>query len=139
MVDYDEYRNRCGELAQRFEAGDFAGAEAGWRELLGAQELADLDRAMMMHNLAHTLAAAGRHEEAEAVFDQGISWERTFQRGAVRAGKANWLTGLGRTQEAAAVLEELAAEPWATWGERRDHLERAAQLRAPQAGQTGHR
>lgn len=127
-MDYDAYVARCGQLAQSFEAGDYTTAESGWRDLMGAHELPEIDRIIMMHNLAVTVARLGRDGEAEALFDQAIAWESSMMRDTARVGKAQWLAGSGREAEAAELFQALAAEPWASWGERRDYSARAAQL-----------
>ena len=128
-LNHESYRRRCLELSEAFEAGDFEGAEAGWHDLLGRPELPQIDRVALMHNLALTVFAAGRHDEAEAHFDRAIEWERPLMRAMARTGKSDWLAGQGRSPEAAAILEEVAKEPWATLGESEALLRQAATLR----------
>ncbi|QDO87549.1 tetratricopeptide repeat protein [Ornithinimicrobium ciconiae] len=132
-MDHEEYRLRCIELSEAFDRGDFAAAEAGWHELLGRAELPQIDRAVLVHNLALTVSAAGRDDEAESYFDQAIALEQPLMRALARAGKSDWLAGRGRTSEAVAILEQVIAEPWMTWGERDALQRRIIAFREPTA------
>ena len=131
-MDHEDYRQRCIELSEAFEAGDFDRAEAGWHDLLRLPELPVIDRVVLGHNLALTVSADGRDAEAEAHMDQAIAWERPLLRALARSGKADWLARRGRTAEAVVILEQLAAEPWTSWGERDAFLRRIAALQEQQ-------
>ena len=43
-MDHETYRQRCLELSERHESGDWAGAAAGWRELLDRPGIPEIDR-----------------------------------------------------------------------------------------------
>lgn len=131
-MDHEDYRQRCIQLSEAFEAGDLALAEAGWHDLLEVPDLPTIDRVVLLHNLALTVSAAGRDEEAEAHLDQAIEWERPLLRALARSGKADWLARRGRTAEAVAILEQLAAEPWTTWGERNAFVRRISAVKEQQ-------
>lgn len=135
-MDHETYRQRCLELSERHESGDWAGAAAGWRELLDRPGIPEIDRIVLIHNLAITVAQGGQVEQAEDLFQQAIDRERPLMRGLARAGRADWLVRQGRPLEAVPLLEELAAEPWATWGEIEGWQRLAADLRSNPQPQT---
>ncbi|CAN5869010.1 hypothetical protein BH24ACT8_BH24ACT8_12210 [soil metagenome] len=133
-MNYEQWYSRTHEAAAWHESGDLARAETGWRRLVGDPDVPDLDRASILQNLALTLWKGERRDEALEIYDIAIGLEGVWHRGTARAVKANALALQGRVEEAATMLEELAAEPWTTWSERHGQLAKAQQWRRSGSG-----
>jgi tetratricopeptide (TPR) repeat protein len=75
-------------------SGQFAQAEAAWREILTAKP----EDPNALHSLGCILAQTGRSAESLAFFDRAV--ERAPREGAIRGNRANVLASLGRDEEA---------------------------------------
>lgn len=127
-MEYEEWAARIREAADLHEAGDLAGADAIWQELI-ALTPTDIDRSVLLVNRARTLTALNRLHEAETSFDLAIAAESAWFRGFARGHKGAWLSEQGRNDEAAAMFEALAAERWVSWSERIGYQQNVAALR----------
>lgn len=128
-MEYRDYEAAVQRAAELSRAGDQGGAGGVFLQLAAEPSLTDMDRAIMLFNASQCLQQVAPAEEIERIYDAAIAIERKWCRERSREAKANWLAGVGRTEEAVALYTELMAEPWVTMGQRRGYEEAIFRIR----------
>ena len=77
-----------------------------WMEI----ELPVFQKTIVCYNLAQVYAHLQRPDQVIVWFDQGIALERPLRRTLVAEGKAAWLAGNGRSDEAVALWMAMLGE-----------------------------
>ncbi len=105
-MDYQEYVDRAKAGSDLVDQGEFEEAIRIFRELI-ADDLADLDKAIMCVNLAVIYDKMGMEIEVLAAYDRGIGFERPHCRFYVAESKAAYLAQHGKPRDALRIYESL--------------------------------
>jgi predicted negative regulator of RcsB-dependent stress response len=127
-MDYKAYVQETHRASQLVERGDYAGAAAILQQLL-AQDISNVDKAMMCLNLAIVSDKQGRVEEALDWYAEGAYYEGLHQRHYVAEKRAVYLAAQGRYRESREAYEALLKRPGLTEGDKARMRGQIEQLR----------
>jgi predicted negative regulator of RcsB-dependent stress response len=88
--------------------GDYADAVTAMHPWVFA-DVSDWNKTIIAYNLAQVFIHMGQHDHAIVWFDYGIDLEQPLARTLVAEGKAAYLHGKGRVDEAVAIWSGLLA------------------------------
>lgn len=96
-MDYDEYVAPAHRAAQLVEAGEHEQALDILGALLG-NDISDVDKAMMCHNIGIVQEKVGRGPEALASYERGMSYKRPHGQSYYDLLRVNAPSGQGITR-----------------------------------------
>jgi tetratricopeptide (TPR) repeat protein len=90
-------------------------------------DISDIDKAAMCAQLAVVYDRLRNEKEALAAFDKGISFEQNWFRYEIAEKKAQYLSQLGRSDQAIPIYESLLKQPFISEGEK-DRMRKIMQI-----------
>ena len=108
-MNYQEYVRRTGQISQLMATNKLQETVDTLYQFI-LSDISDIDKAAMCINLATVYDRLGKTEEALAWYDKGIAYEQMYCRYDVSEKKAQYLSQLGKNNEAVLIYEGLIKE-----------------------------
>jgi tetratricopeptide (TPR) repeat protein len=108
-MDFQEYVRMSGQISQLMTSNKLQETIDTLYQFL-LTDISDIDKAAMCGNLATVYDRLGKTEEALAWYDKGIAYEQAYCRYDVSEKKAQYLSQLGKNNEAVLIYEGLIKE-----------------------------
>ena len=108
-MDYQEYVRMSGRITQLMASNKLQETVDTLFQFL-LSDISDIDKAAMCSNLATVYDRLGKTEEALSWYDKGIAYEQVYCRCDVSEKKAQYLSQLGKNNEAVLIYEGLIKE-----------------------------
>jgi tetratricopeptide (TPR) repeat protein len=110
-MQYQDYVQRVEKISQLIQEAHFKEAVDALYQLI-LSDISDIDKAEMCANLAVVYDRMGNTDDAMAWYEKGISYEQNYYRFDVAEKKAQYLSQLGRSNQAVPIYESLMKEPF---------------------------
>jgi hypothetical protein len=110
-MDYQEYLNRAQQASELMSSSRLQ-ETVDFLYLLFLSDISDIDKTGICANLATVYDRMGNTESAISWYDKGIDLEQIYCRFEVSEKKAQYLSQLGRSQEAVPIYETLITQPF---------------------------
>jgi tetratricopeptide (TPR) repeat protein len=108
-MDYQDYVRLTGKISQLMKSNKLQETvDALYQFIL--TDISDIDKAAMCANLATVYDRLGNSEEALTWYDKGMAYEQVYCRYDVSEKKAQYLSQLGKNNEAVLIYEGLIKE-----------------------------
>jgi tetratricopeptide (TPR) repeat protein len=108
-MDYQDYVRLASQISQLMASNKLKEAIDALYQLI-LSDISDVDKAAMCINLATVYDRLGNTEEALTWYDKGIAYEQEYCRYDVPEKKAQYLSQLGKNNEAVLIYEGLIKE-----------------------------
>ena len=108
-MDYQEYVRMSGRITQLMASNKLQETVDTLFQFL-LSDISDIDKAGMCSNLATVYDRLGKTEDALTWYDKGIAYEQAYCRYDVTEKKAQYLSQLGKNNEAVLIYEGLIKE-----------------------------
>jgi len=116
-MDYQEYVRMSGRISQLMASNKLQETVDTLYQFL-LSDISDIDKAAMCSNLATVYDRLGKTEEALSWYDKGIAYEQVYCRCDVSEKKAQYLSQLGKNNEAVLIYEALIKEHFVSENEK---------------------
>jgi tetratricopeptide (TPR) repeat protein len=116
-MQYQEYVQRVQQTSQLIHEARFKEAVEALYQLF-LSDISDLDKADMCADLAVVYDRMGNTDEAMNWYEKGISYEQDYCRYAMVEKKAQYLSQLGRNDQAVSIYESLIQQPFVSEAEK---------------------
>ena len=125
-MDYQEYLNRTQQASELMSSGRLQ-ETIDFLYLLFLSDISDIDKVSICANLATVYDRMGITESAISWFDKGIDLELIYCRFEVTEKKAQYLSQLGRSNEALPIYETLISQPFVSEADK-DRMRKTIQV-----------
>jgi len=117
IMDYQEYVRQAGRVSQLMASNKLQETVDTLYQFI-LTDISDIDKAAMCVNLATVYDRLGNSEEALTWYDKGIAYEQVYCRYDVSEKKAQYLSQLGKNNEAVLIYEGLIKEHFVSESEK---------------------
>jgi tetratricopeptide (TPR) repeat protein len=110
-MEYQEFINRMQQASQLMSSSRMQ-ETVDFLYLLFLSDISDIDKTSTCLNLASVYDRMGNTDTAVTWYDKGIDLEQNYSRFEVAEKKAQYLSQLGRNDEAVKIYENLIKQPF---------------------------
>jgi tetratricopeptide (TPR) repeat protein len=133
-MEYQEYLYKSQQAAQLIQSGRLH-ESVDFLYQFFLSDISDINKINICTDLAAVYDRTGNTDEAIAWFDKGIALECIYSRYEVLEKKAQYLSQLGRSQDAVLIYEALIKEPFVSEEEKERMRKRIQMLLGKTMGQ----
>jgi tetratricopeptide (TPR) repeat protein len=116
-MQYQEYMQEVELITKLIKDANYNEAVDALFQLI-LSDISDIDKAALCAQLAVVFDRLRNEKEALAYFDKGISFEQNWCRYEVTEKKAQYLSQLGRSDQAVPIYESLLKQPFISESEK---------------------
>ena len=114
---YQEYVQKAQQALQLIQVTRYQEAVDALYQLI-LSEISDVDKADLCAKLAAVYDRMGNTDEAINWYEKGIAYEQNYCRYEVSEKKAQYLSQLGRSDQAVSIYESLMKQPFVSEAEK---------------------
>ena len=116
-MQYSEYLRQVEQVSQLVREARYKQAVDSLYQLI-LSDISDIDKADLCTQLATVYDRMGNTNDAVAWYEKGISYEQNYCRYEVAEKKAQYLSQLGRNDQAVPIYESLLKQPFVSEAEK---------------------